>query len=223
MNELRLKTLDAFIHIFSGFGIGLLVGILLGLSVTPVVGIVVGSLAAVLAVFLGLKDNLKQEINAIRNFQIQINALRAGSFGVAVVLGILLGLYLRTNETLSQAVEKQVQQWTKAGYDTTYARQLVVYQKLGINPTTGEIDKLNEIVKTKVSALMSDKQHQDLCNQIDPIRYGNDPQQILYVLKKSNTKQLIQLAETIEKYVPAEHQLEILEAIRGVICTLKEQ
>jgi hypothetical protein len=92
--------------LFGGAGMGLLLGTLVGLSSSPVVGIVVGALASVLAVFLGLDVSTGSVIGALR-----INGVRIGALGVATVIGLGLGLYVRVNNPFLPDPEVQLQRW----------------------------------------------------------------------------------------------------------------
>ena len=75
---------------------GLLVGIIVGISVSPVVKVVLSALAALLAAFLGVQDSKKAEGTENVDYSKNIlTGLRAGSFGISCVAGILLGIFLR--------------------------------------------------------------------------------------------------------------------------------
>ena len=67
--------------VVAGGGMGLLVGVLLGLSVAQAVGGVIAALSALIGAFLGLTGG-----GGTRSWRI-------GGFGLACVIGVLLGLF----------------------------------------------------------------------------------------------------------------------------------
>lgn len=120
-----------FSQIFAGMGIGVLMGLIIGLSASPVVKTILGSLSGLLAVFLGLQDNIfGKSSNAEASSPIVLASFRAGSFGLFCALSILYGLHLRTHDTIGLSVTDQVKKWTDAGYDTTLARELALFEKI---------------------------------------------------------------------------------------------
>ena len=122
-------------QVFSSLGIGLLVGILLGLSSAPVVGLIVGSITALLASLLGFKvpvrgggddghDDRLPEASAQT-----LIGLRAGTFGFACVLGIFVGIYMRTHDVLSPkppGLAERYEELLAIGFAPEAARGLLV-------------------------------------------------------------------------------------------------
>ena len=96
--------------IFSGIGIGLMVGLLLGLAADSgpqaksVVSIFIGAVGVVLAALLGLNDK----------YFSTAKGLRIGSFGLAVCLSALGGIYIRDHGLLSPPLKERVEQVRKA-------------------------------------------------------------------------------------------------------------
>ncbi len=122
-----------FAHVFSSMGIGLLIGILLGLSTSPVVGMVVGSVTALLASILGLDFSGKtdeQDKNTSRfQNQVKMVGIRAGVFGFACVIGVFIGIYVRTHNLLSPpqpGLTEKVAELVSVGFTQKEARDLVV-------------------------------------------------------------------------------------------------
>ena len=122
-------------QVFSSLGIGLLVGILLGLSSAPVVGLIVGSITALLASVLGFKmptwgsaGNESKERLPETSVQTLIG-LRAGTFGFACVLGIFVGIYMRTHDVLSPrppGLAERYEELLAIGFAPEDARALLV-------------------------------------------------------------------------------------------------
>jgi len=107
-------------------------GLIIGLSVSPVVKSILGTLAGLLGVFLGLQENLfgkaKQSADALS--PIVLSSLRAGSFGLTCAIAILIGLYIRTNDSIGLTPKQQVQKWVDAGYPDSLALELALVEKM---------------------------------------------------------------------------------------------
>ena len=211
--------------VLSGIGMGLLLGIIMGLSVSEVVKVIMASLTALLGVFLGFEKRsftgMDNEEYKKDNTNTLITALRSGSFGIAVVAGILFGMWIRTNEVFTISVKDSVQQWTDAGYDPDYARKMVAFQRLGINPTTGEAGPMTELQRSHQSNLFSAEDVESLCATIDPDLWNNDWQKAkndLIALKKAP---LTDLVSAIENNVPESQRFEMLTGLRYLICSMK--
>jgi hypothetical protein len=87
--------------VFSGVGIGIMVGLLMGLAAPQgadaksIVSIFIGAVGVALAALLGLND---------RHFSVA-KGLRIGSFGLAVTIAALSGIYIRDHGLLSPSTE----------------------------------------------------------------------------------------------------------------------
>jgi hypothetical protein len=212
--------------VFSGIGMGLLLGLIMGLSVSEVVKVIMGTLTALLGVFLGFdkrtfsgmsdEDYDKDKQNTL------FTALRAGWFGLAVVVGILLGMWIRTNEVFTISVARSVKQWTDAGYDSAYARKLVTYQRLAINPTTGELGPTTEVQRVHQSNLFSAEQKESLCGTIDPDRWNNDWKIAKEKMTELKIEPLTSMLAVIEINIPENQRFDFLYALRYLVCSLKE-
>ncbi|MFZ0391504.1 MAG: hypothetical protein WAN36_13680, partial [Calditrichia bacterium] len=175
LKEQQYDRAITFVQIFSGAGMGLLVGIIVGLSVSEVVSIILGALAALLAAFLGLQDQQcakKQEGEPAAAFnRTRMVGLRAGSFGIACAVAILLGVFLRTHNVLSSniSLKEQVALWQQAGYDKKDALQYVAYQRLKILPESMEVKSGSEAVpesRASLGVLFSGEGTQNFCNDL---------------------------------------------------------
>jgi hypothetical protein len=111
----------------AGGGMGLLVGVLLGLSVAQAVGGVIAALSALIGGFLGLTGG-----GSVRSW-------RTGSFGLACVIGVLLGLFVRSGAVLAPSIEQDVAQWQRAGFSKEQALSYVAFARLGIKPAGAEM------------------------------------------------------------------------------------
>lgn len=207
------------IHFFSGSGLGLLVGIILGLSVSEVAGIVLGALTALLAAFLGLKKDFAPEKGPGNGSgsPSSLKWLRSGAFGLFCVLGILLGIMIRSHGLLSVPIDRQLEKWTRAGYDRAQARQFVVYQQLGLKPEEWEVvDSSGLARKRQAGVLFSEEDGADLCRAFATERY-DDPQEVLYAYKLAGGGWKA-LASAIENNVPSDRRMRLLRSLWEAIC-----
>ena len=128
-----------FSQLFSSLGIGLLVGVLLGLSTSPVVGLVVGAITAMLASLIGLTPLQKDVEPEVLEQRLKLGGLRAGMFGLACVLGIGGGIYLRAHNVLSPASPSLMErkaELVQLGFSEEDARAILVRE--GVDAATAE-------------------------------------------------------------------------------------
>jgi uncharacterized membrane protein (Fun14 family) len=225
-DELALFKSIKRASILAGIGMGLLLGIIMGLSVSEVVKVIMAALTALLGAFFGFDkqsytgvaadDYEKQKENTL------FTALRAGWFGFAVVVGIFAGMFIRTHEVFTPSVEKAVKQWTDAGYDPAYARKLVTYQRLAINPGTGEAGPVTSITRTVSSNLFSAEQVATLCNNMDPDQWNNNWPTAKAAMLALNIPSLQKVAEAIEANVANDDKkFKILKQLSSIFCSMK--
>jgi hypothetical protein len=219
-NSIKMAT------VLSGIGMGLLLGLIMGLSVSEVVKVIMGALTALLGVFLGFD---KRSFSGMSDEEYQkdkrntlFTALRAGWFGLAVVVGILLGMWIRTNEVFTISVARSVKQWTDAGYDPEYARKLVTFQRLAINPNSGELGPTTEVQRGHQSNLFSAEQIESLCGAIDPDQWNNDWKIAREKISALNNTSLTKLLASIEENVPENQRFDFLYGLRFLVCSMKE-
>lgn len=213
--------------ILSGVGMGLLLGIIMGLSVSDVVQTIFGVLAGLMGAFLGFDKRSYAGMEASEyekeKYNTLFTALRAGFFGLAVVAGILSGIFIRTNDLFTMSVEKSVKQWTDAGFDADYARKLVVYKRLAIDPTTGELGQSTQLQRTATAALFSAEDRETLCGVIDPDNWNNDWKTASDALNEVNNKPLTNLVKAIEMYVPEDLRFDFLKGLRILVCEMNSK
>lgn len=138
-NEIRSMR-DIAVDVLSGAGLGLLLGMVVGLASSPVVAIVVGALTSLLAVFLGLESGGDSKVASLA--KVQLNGVRIGSFGLVAALGVILGLFIRINNPLSEPPTQQLARWQAALPDNpVLARQMMIFERTGITPSTLNFDK----------------------------------------------------------------------------------
>ena len=127
----RLTILTAF---FNGLGVGLLLGLLLGLAISPVVSAIIGTLSSLLLVLLGLNENY---MNAAKS-------IRVGSFGLFCVIGILTGIYIRSNNALAPSLSSLYKQYKAIGFSDKEAHDFIAYQEFDITPSNWVRKAANE-------------------------------------------------------------------------------
>jgi hypothetical protein len=212
---------EFFIDVFSGTGLGLLVGLIVGLSLTPVVSTVIGALCSILAAFLGLQGSSDESKPSAA--RIQLNGIRIGSFGIAAVLGLLLALYIRASEPFAPSMEEAVEYWTKAGVKESEIGDILLFERLGIEPRnrTINIEMASLKQKQKSHALFAELSGLRLCEELDPAPLGDDPGKVIkqYLSLKNNT--LTQIAKNVEE-LPTEHQIKVLKTIHVFVCDLEK-
>jgi uncharacterized membrane protein (Fun14 family) len=212
--------------VLSGIGMGLLLGLIMGLSTSEVVKVVMAALTALLGVFFGFeKRNFsgmqKEEYEKDKN-ETLLTSLRAGWFGLSVVAGILFGMWIRTNEVFTIPVKKSVQQWIDAGYDSTYARKLVVYERLAIDPNTGEAGEIGSMQRGHQSSLFSAESIKNLSNAIDTLNWDNNWEFAKQELLNLQNAALTDLVSEIEINIPETDRFAFLGSLRILIINLTE-
>lgn len=98
-----INNTSSLVSIFSGIGIGIMVGLVMSL-VAPqnewsklIVAIFIGVAGVGLAVLIGLND---------RHFSLG-KGLRIGSFGLAVAVSVMFGVYVRDNHIISPSIAER--------------------------------------------------------------------------------------------------------------------
>jgi len=213
--------------VLSGIGMGLLLGIIMGLSNSEVVKVIMAALTALLGVFLGFEKRSfsgmqKEEYEKDKN-ETLLTSLRAGWFGLSVVAGILFGMWIRTNDIFSIPVKKSVQHWIDAGYDSTYARKLVVYERLAINPNTGELGEIGALQRRHQSGLFSAQAIKKIGSAIDTLNWDNDWEFAKQEMLNLNNSALSELVYAIEMNIPEVNRFAFLGGLRILVINLTEE
>lgn len=214
MQRADTRTFD---QVFSGLGIGLVLGLIVGLSASPVVQTILGALASLLAVLLGLHDGAGADAERPgAGVRARMNALRIGSFGFGCAAAILLGLFLRTHDLLSVPVERQVEQWTRAGYTLRDAQHFVALQRLGV-PPGGAQPTIGPLQMSQATALMESPVDAGVCNAIRMEQFGGDAGEVVAAYRRQPLAGLHALADEVDK-LPGERKGDILRAFEEVLC-----
>jgi len=213
--------------ILSGIGMGLLLGIIMGLSVSEVVKVIFGVLTALLGAFLGFDRRsfagMEAEEYEKEKHNTLFTSLRAGWFGLAVVAGILSGMWIRTHEIFTISVKDSVKQYTDAGFEPEYARKLVTYKRFAINPGTGELGEITEVQRAGQAALFTAGDKATLCGKIDPDLWNDDWQMAKNAMLEIDKKSLTKLVQAIELNVPGDRRFEFLRGLRVMVCEMNSK
>jgi uncharacterized membrane protein (Fun14 family) len=213
--------------VLSGIGMGLLLGLIMGLSASEVVKVVMAALTALLGVFFGFEKRSfsgmqKEEYEKDKN-ETLLTSLRSGWFGLAVVAGILFGMWIRTNEVFTIPVEKSVQQWIDAGVDSAYARKLVIYERLAIDPNTGEAGEIGDMQRKFQSALFNSKTIKSISNAIDTLNWDNNWEFARQELLNVGNSALTELVYSAEINLPEKERFALFGSLRSLVTSLTEK
>jgi hypothetical protein len=201
-------------EILAGSGIGLLVGLLLGLSVSEVVGSVLSGLAALLGAFFGLYDSQKPNAKeGDGDSQRESRSWRIAAFGFICAFAVVAGILIRSHNLLSISIEDRIATWTQAGYEPEEAREIVVFQELGIAADDWNITDSAK-TRSSSSALFSQNKQSD-CDDLDKDRFASVEERA-YAFKDVGAQWKI-IAERAEKLDKTD-QGEILEAAWELAC-----
>lgn len=157
-------------HALAGGALGLCVGVLTGMTTAPVVGTIVGALAALFATLFGVR------LQDIEGFA------RIAGFGAACVLGVMIGVTLRTHNILGITVSRQVNEWVAAGFDTATARDAVLFRELGLlrNRPNGLVatPRAEKVPPSTTGSHLSGIDVEE-CGDTNPEKFGNDGRRIV--------------------------------------------
>jgi hypothetical protein len=212
----------------AGAGLGLLLGLLVGLSTSPVVGVVVGTLTSLLAVVLGLQGSGGTDGKTPALARLHLHGVRIASFGLAAVIGVLAGLYVRINNPLAQSPEQQLARWTRTFPDNpVLAAQMMISERSGLNSAKLAFDPKAEGVAVTVSAgaaakgagLFSSVGQRDLCRELDPRRFDNDSAKILDAY--DTIEPLVDTARQVRALPDDAQRRAALQTAHTVLCVMK--
>jgi hypothetical protein len=113
------------INLCAGAGIGSLVGLVMGLSASPVTSTILGSLSAGLLVLLGL--------TATRNGgTASQQSATVAAFGLSCTILLLIGVYLRSHDTLALSLDEQDRRLRSVFPDASDRRRILLFENYGL-------------------------------------------------------------------------------------------
>jgi len=195
----NITWLKGITAIFNGLGIGLLLGILLGLSISPVVSGVIATLSGLLALFLGLNEKYLDPLKS----------LRIGAFGLFAVAGILLGLYLRVNDSFAPSLLDLKNEYVAVGYSDEEARAFITKS---VEADTGK-------TRRQANVLYSSTVDAGAC---DVLVYANEDTPVKEIVNTFTEAggTWKELAESFQKDLPEELVKVSLLSMRDCFCDL---
>jgi hypothetical protein len=122
----------------AGAAVGMLVGIAAGLSSAPVIAVVVGAVSAGLLILLGLKKADPPPADPSAASANDHAVARIAAFGIVCTASLLIGVVLRSHDLLAPPAKAVEQTWKDAGFSDEQARQIALYQKVGLRFGTGD-------------------------------------------------------------------------------------
>jgi hypothetical protein len=185
---------------------------------------VVGGITSLLAVFLGL-DGGEGKLARLR-----INAARIGSFGLAAVLGVGLGLYVRINNPLAESPQRQLERWQAAFKDNPeLAAQMMVYERTRLEPGALRFSPAAPATPVKQGAgaatmgavLFSSLKGKNYCRDLTLANYGNDAGKLLAGYENRGGALAVVAAHV--KSLPTAQHAAALEAVRTLVCELEKE
>lgn len=211
-------------QIFSSIGIGLLVGLLLGLSTSPVVGLVVGAVTALLSSLLvatpAIVGTGGEEKGKIRlpAADLRLAGYRAGTFGLVCVIGVFLGIYMRTHNVLSPpypTLREQYDELVGLGFSSEEARKIVIGQSVVDGPTRqGSNESTTGTAKDTVLFAVDTA----VCEKIAPDRFENLAGAIDYYRTMRYTS-VYTFAETVDRNVADEAaKMTVMQSFWRTLC-----
>ena len=157
--------------IFAGCGIGILTGLLIGLSVSPVVGPVLGAILAFGVLWLSYKEHQDLHHNT-ENIESIINArkaiaIRLAFFCFSCAAGLLLGVFLRANDSFAPTLVSKRNEWVQLGFSTEQANEILMQQHLRLAANGTSNEKMSTVLYNMSVPI------QTLTSKLDPEGYGN--------------------------------------------------
>jgi len=221
----KLNMLTSF---FNGLGVGLLLGLLLGLAVSPVVSAIIGTLSSLLVVLLGLKENY---LNAVKS-------VRIGAFGLFCVVGILAGMYIRSNNALAPPLHKLYYDYKELGFTDKEARDFIAYQEFDLIPSDWirktSADSSGEAISEEGGKKMIASTENMQAKKRSNVLYSSEVDAgQCYILESSNDKMSFsdikmnykvaggtwkELAENLDPALPENVRISSLLLLRDIFC-----
>ena len=203
---------------FAGGAIGLLVGVSAGLSSAPVIAVVVGAISAGLLILLGLKRGDAGESSA-RNAGAAMMA-RVAAFGIVCTLALVGGVMARAYDVLSPSAIKLAEGWKAAGFSPDQARDIALYQKVGlsfskIDGKPGELLAHRETAAGTQSSSLFASSSTTLCPYFDRSNYGTTGDMLQAM--KLQGGDLEKFANAVEKLAPAQRD-DVVNTTGGLLC-----
>jgi hypothetical protein len=193
------------LDLFGAGSLGILLGILIGMSASPTVSIVITALVALLAGLFGLSEKSTFAISPD-------GARRLGAFAIAATLASLLGVWMRTHETLSPSLDQQRATLRELGLADKSKEQIEMlkFLRYGLVPAGSAVSKEP---KPWIGVFYNDAAP-SLCADLNRAESADD---IITVLKAAGAKSQ-SLASEIAK-IPPDRRNDAANVVRMTLCS----
>ena len=214
VKSVKPTALEIFGAVLNGLGVGLLLGLLLGLAVSPVVSGIIGTLSSLLVVLLGLNDK----------YLGVVKGLRIGSFGLFAAAGILLGMFIRTNDILAPRTTELMEEYTKAGFEKNEGLYYVAREKFGFVPlgwfgTSAADTSFNTGIASKQSVLFSTEVDIGRCTVLKSVDKTFPKSEVIRAFKRAGGV-WEELAVNLEQVLPDQVFVDAMVYLRDSFCGL---
>jgi hypothetical protein len=213
--ETRAPLADAC----AGAALGALTGLVIGLSITQIVGQVLTAVLALVGAFFGLAKSPTGSGDAAPAAVPKESAPRTdrpwrlAAFGLLCAVGLLVGIWLRTQDVLAEPIGHQIARLTTAGFSPEEARALVVYQRFGIAPSEARLVSPERLVRMPTALFGSEGRER--CAQLAERRYGDAlERQAAYARAGGDWKVIAEAAGSLT----AEQRALLLQAAWKLAC-----
>jgi hypothetical protein len=211
-------------QVFSGLSIGLLLGILVGLSASPVAALVVGALAAMLSTLV--LPQSKGSATDTTPARQQAAAWRSGALGVAAIVGLVAGIWVRTHDALSPpaatppSLAQQVAAVQAAGFSAEEARRLVASREFSGARGASASGEAPPKAQGRGSSVLFGADA-DSCERMAPSRY-KDVATAAAAYEAAGFTALASFARSLQADLPDDSQRKVaLVAAVGALCAAR--
>jgi len=181
------KNVNNYINIPSLLICGAGIGILLGLSASPVLNIIVGSVIALVGGIIGGLSGLKSDSDAPRR-RSSVSALPLATLVIGLVVGSLLGIYIRNYDLLAPSPQQFANKW--AGTDLP-SNQLQKRLFENLYPSQQPEQTIEETVNDSEKSPVSNDD-KSLSNRADTLKRETDKNTVKKTAPSSSDKKSIQ-------------------------------
>ena len=204
-------------QLLAGVSAGLLLGFIMGLSFSPVVGTFIGLLAPIAIAWMTFRVDNKKDEGSNDNASQSVHAKKIAFFCSAALVGIIVGIFIRTHNTLGisfkDEIDTKVSAWNGAGLTKEAALNLVALEYINKAPKKEGSRSFTTGLFNFSHSPESNLKH------LDPSRYSNTNElleaykahegpaaAIASVMQSLNEDQRKELADSIWNIVKNNHQ-----------------
>lgn len=207
----------AFVEFATGAALGALLGFILGLAHSPVVGTIVTALAGLLVTFLGLTTASGQSSSgdATSKPLLRTSRARITGFALLCIVGIALGLMIRTRSWLSPSIKSRIEALTEsAAFTSDEAKAIVKAQLLTSGATEDQKLQASNMLSTLFAAVGTKKPCESLRGQ--SFATGSAALQFAATLGDPAWKRIVDRLH--DRYASDDERLRAFNLVRDLEC-----